>query len=151
MVKTSRYLRLSMIGLILGLGASVIFELLRVRHKDGNGCLLGSISAYYYTPTHAFFVGTLVTIGICLVVLKGNTDLEDLLLNFAGTCAPFVALVPTPHAPVECGATLDATNRDLNIANNVGALLVVGFLALALVGILGLLSRRNSKIMTGLS
>lgn len=147
-VKTSRYLRLAMIGMVVGLAASVLFEILRVRHQTGKGCLLGSISAYYYTPTHAFFVGTLVTIGVCLVALRGNTDLEDLLLNFAGTCAPIVALVPTPGAPTGCGATLGVTDRNLNIANNVGALLLVGFLALVFVAVQGWLSLRGSDPAT---
>src|SRR6266568_1524808 len=125
-VKTSRYLRLSMVGLVIGLGASLIFELVRV-----DGCLLGSISAYYYTPVHSFFVGTLIAIGVCLIALRGNTALEDVLLNFAGTFAPFVALVPTDRAPKNCAATLDVTNRNLNIANNVGGLLVVAGVTLA--------------------
>ncbi len=132
-VKTSRYLRLSMVGLVIGLGASLIFELVRV-----DGCLLGSISAYYYTPVHSFFVGTLIAIGVCLIALRGNTALEDVLLNFAGTFAPFVALVPTDRAPKNCAATLDVTNRNLNIANNVGGLLVVAGAALALLAGIGI-------------
>lgn len=139
-VKTSRYLRLSMIGMVLGLGASVVFELIRVKNKDnGEGCLLDSISAYYYTPAHAFFVGALVSIGVCLFAIKGNTHFEDLLLNFAGLFAPLVALVPTNPAPTDCGVTLGETDRELNIANNVGAFLVLGFAALILLGILGVI------------
>jgi hypothetical protein len=137
-VKTSRYLRLSMIGMVVGLGASVVFELVRVRNKDnGKGCLLDSISAYYYTPVHAFFVGALVTIGVCLFAIKGNTHFEDLLLNFAGLFAPLVALVPTNPAPTSCGVTLGETDRELNIANNVGAFLILGFAAVVLLGVLG--------------
>ena len=139
-VKTSRYLRLSMVGLVIGLGASLIFELVRV-----DGCLLGSISAYYYTPVHSFFVGTLIAIGVCLIALRGNTALEDVLLNFAGTFAPFVALVPTDRAPRNCAATLDVTNRNLNIANNVGGLLVVAGAALAVLAGIGIKKQLDPK------
>ncbi len=119
-VRTSRYLRLGMIGLVLGLAWSLYLELHRV-----TWCLLGSISAYYYTPVHGFFVGTLVAIGLSLIAIRGNTVAEDTLLNFAGVLAPLVALVPTEKAPTNCQPVLDATNRDLNIANNAGALFVV--------------------------
>jgi len=119
-VRTSRYLRLGMIGLVLGLAWSLYLELHRV-----SWCLLGSISAYYYTPVHGFFVGTLVAIGLSLIAIRGNTVAEDTLLNFAGVLAPLVALVPTEKAPTNCQPVLDATNRDLNIANNAGALFVV--------------------------
>ena len=146
-VRTSRFLRLAMVGLVLGLAASLLFELNRVRHLEGRWCLLNSISEYYYTPVHAFFVGALITIGVSLVAIRGNTTLEDMLLNFAGVCAPFVALVPYHVAPTNCQALLDTTNRDLNIANNVGALFVVaaaGLLLLGVLGILGYLGIRNN-------
>jgi hypothetical protein len=136
-VRTSRYLRLGMVGMVLGLAASLFFELNRVRHLDhGKGCLLDSISAYYYTPVHAYFVGALVTIGVSLIAIRGNTTAEDLLLNFAGACAPFVAWVPTDPAPTTCHPTLDTTDRTLNIANNVGALFVVAAAALLTLGVL---------------
>jgi hypothetical protein len=144
-VRTSRYLRLGMVVLVLGLAASLFFELNRVRHIQGSWCLLGSISAYYYTPVHAYFVGALVTIGISLVAIRGNTTAEDMLLNFAGVLAPFVALVPTDVAPTDCHPVLDTTNRDLNIANNVGALFVVAAGALIAVGILTILQIRDHE------
>ena len=62
------------------------------------GCLQPSISAYYYTPVGAVFIGVLVTMGVCLVALKGNTDGEDVLMNLAGMLAPGVAFIPTPDA-----------------------------------------------------
>ncbi|NUR99477.1 MAG: hypothetical protein HOV67_29995, partial [Kribbellaceae bacterium] len=66
------------------------------------------------------------TIGVCMVVLKGNTETEDILLNVAGILAPSVALVPTPgqghchSVPVVLG---DAA---ANVSNNMLALFVVG-------------------------
>ncbi len=143
-VRTSRYLRLGMVGLVLGLAWALIHELNRVQNLDHKWCLLGSISAYYYTPVSGFFVGTLVAIGISLFAIRGNTVAEDMLLNFAGVLAPFVALVPTPKAPTNCRPVLDTTNRDLNIANNASALFVVvgaAFVVLAGLWIGGFLMR----------
>ena len=144
-VRTSRYLRLGMVGLVLGLAASLFFELNRVQNIDGKWCLLGSISAYYYTPVHGFFVGTLVAIGISLFAIRGNTVAEDTLLNFAGVLAPFVALVPTERAPTACHPVLDTTNRDLNIANNAGALFVAVSAAFIVLGILAIVGYRPDK------
>jgi hypothetical protein len=126
-VKSYRYLRLAMVGMVIGLGVAVLHEVARVED-----CWQTSLSGYYYTPVQGFFVGALVTIGACLVALKGNTDWEDVLLNFAGICAPFVALVPTPNTG-DCGVVTDTLNRDLNVDNNVFALLVVIGAMLALL------------------
>lgn len=127
-VKTWRYLRLAMVLMVVGLGVSIL-------HEGARACWQGSISAFYYTPAQGFLVGALVTIGVCLFALKGNTDLEDVLLNLAGVCAPFVALVPTPHIG-DCGTVYDGRNRNVNIDNNVLALLVVLALTLAAVAVL---------------
>jgi hypothetical protein len=135
-IKTWRYLRLAMIVLVVGMGVSIGFE----RGKVHPGCFQTSISAYYYTPVHGFFVGALVAIGTCLFCLKGSTDAEDILLNLAGMFAPVVALVPTPNTG-SCASVLGTTqDRDVNIGNNVFALLAVGLLALL---ILALLVARN--------
>jgi hypothetical protein len=89
-VKTYRYLRLGMIGMVVMLAASLLIEA-----AAAPGCWQTSISAYFYTPVRAVFVGVLMTIGLALFVLKGRTDWEDTWLNLAGMCAPIVALVPT--------------------------------------------------------
>ncbi len=133
--KTWRYLRLAMVVMVIGLAASILFE------RSLTDCWQASISAYYYTPVQGFLVGALVTIGVCLFALKGNSDGEDLLLNLAGICAPFVALVPTPN-PGACGSVLyDKANRDVNIDNNVFALLVVLSIALVAVAVLEIVNR----------
>jgi hypothetical protein len=125
-VKTTRYLRLGMLGLVVGLGASVFYE----HAQTHPSCWQRSISAYYYTPVQSFFVAALVSIGIGMIVLKGNTEWEDVLLNIAGCFAPLVAFVPTPDIG-DCGSVLtDTTNRNLNVANNVSALLILAGLAL---------------------
>ena len=125
-IKTWRYLRLVMIGLVGGLLASVAYEYWKVEPN----CIQTSISAYYYTPVRGYFVGALVAIGVCLVCLKGSTEEEDTLLNLAGLFALIVALVPTPGTG-DCASMLGSVaGRDANIANNVTALLIVGLVAL---------------------
>lgn len=122
--KTYLYLRVGLVGLAVFLGAALVIEL-----TLGDSEWLGSISAYYYTPVRAVFVGTLTAMGVCLIAIKGrDRPREDLMLNLAGMCAPVVAFVPTPLEDVAaCG---DA-ERCVPVAfvpgveNNVGALLVV--------------------------
>ena len=138
-VKSYRYLRLAMVAMVLGLAVAVGHEVLRV---EGN-CWQTSLSGYYYTPVQNLFVGALVAIGLCLVALKGSTDSEDVLLNFAGICAPFVALVPI-HDPGTCGVVTGDVNRDLNIANNVVALLAVFGAALVALAALWFHNRRRA-------
>ncbi|WP_155858879.1 hypothetical protein [Candidatus Blastococcus massiliensis] len=137
-VTTWRYLRLALIGLAIGLACAVLYERFEVER-----CWQTSISAYYYTPVQGFFVGALVTIGVCLICLRGASDGEDVLLNLAGICAPVVALVPTPSTG-GCGSVLtDTANRTVNITNNVTALLVVSWIALAAAAALGFTGTRE--------
>jgi hypothetical protein len=131
-IKTWRYLRLAMVVLVAGLAVSIAYEWITVR----TDCFQTSISAYYYTSVHAYFIGAIVAIGVCLFCLKGSTDTEDVLLNLAGMFAPVVGLVPTP-GPGKCGV-VRATTQHIhhNVANNMTALLVVGALALAILAAL---------------
>lgn len=138
-VKTYRYLRLAMVAMVAGVGVAVVHEVLRV---EGN-CWQTSLSGYYYTPVQNVFVGALVAIGLCLVALKGSTDIEDVLLNVAGFCAPFVAVVPIPE-PGSCGVVTDGLNRDLNVANNVTAVLAVVGIALVTLAALWARNRRRT-------
>jgi hypothetical protein len=94
-----------MVGLVAGLGVSIAYEYWKVEPD----CLQTSISAYYYTPVHGYFIGGLVAIGVCLFCLKGSTDLEDTLLNLAGMFALIVALVPTPGTG-DCASLLGTTH-----------------------------------------
>ena len=127
-LKSYRYLRLVMVGLVVLLAASVLIEL----QQTGFGCWRTSISSYYWTPVRGVFVGALVAIGACLSVLKGNTPVEDVLLNVAGALAPIVAFVPILD-PKECQSTPWAASADgrANIFNNVGAFLLAGLVAVA--------------------
>ncbi len=130
-VKTWVYLRLALIALVVGLAVSILFELGKPR-----GCVEPSISAYFYTPVHSYFVGTLIGMAVCLVCLRGSTGTEDVLLNLAGMFAPIVGFVPTPK-PATCGSFREAVDGlDVNVANNVFALLALGALALVAAGVL---------------
>ncbi len=126
--RTWLYLRIAMVLLVLGLGASLGYE----HRAHDPGCLLGSISAFYYTPVRAVFVATLVAVAVCLICVRGSTPEEDVLLTLAGGFAPVVAFVPTPK-PNSCASIL-VTNQGANadVANNLLALLVVTGLVLAI-------------------
>lgn len=129
-VKTYNYLRIALAALVLLLFVSVALE-----WAAADGCLQPSISAYYFTPVQAVFVGVLVTMGVCLVALKGNTDGEDVLMNLAGMLAPGVAFIPTA-ASGRCGSTVAGAGVGEGVANNMPALfltgLVVGVVAVVL-------------------
>jgi hypothetical protein len=125
-VKTYRYLRLSIVVVVLSLFASVLIERVHV------GCWQGSISAYYYTPVHAVFVGALVAIGVSLVAIKGSTDVEDVLLNVAGVLAPIVAFVPTSAPSGSCPSTaFIGGDTKAYVDNNVLAYAIGGSVAIA--------------------
>ena len=89
-VRTWHYLRLALVALVLGLVAAVLYEHAQVH------CFQTSISAYWYTPARGYFVAMLLGMSVCLVCLRGSTEAEDILLNFAGMFAPVVAFAPTP-------------------------------------------------------
>jgi hypothetical protein len=125
-----------MIVLVVGLAVSVLYEHTKSVQRDGvstGHCWQRSISAYYYTPSQSVFVAALVAIGVSLIALKGSTELEDVLLNFAGIFAPVVAFVPTPNAGTCRSVAHITTNRNENIANNITALFVCGGVALAIL------------------
>jgi hypothetical protein len=149
-VKSYRYLRTAMVALLVGLGAAVFYQTWRQGFH-----LLGSVSAYYYTPAQAMFVGGLIGLGACMIALKGTTTVEDIALNLGGMFAAVVAIVPTargadfatavracenaagPLLTQKASTGLDCpTVRALaqagraNVENNTVALLVVGGLGL---------------------
>jgi hypothetical protein len=150
-IKSYRYLRMTIVVLLIGLGAAVFHQ---ARRQDFQ--LLGSISAYYFTPVHGIFVGVLMAAGACMIALKGTTEMEDVLLNFAGMAAAVVALVPTTRGEdfetavracrQKAGPLLteQAANGQLdcptvealaaatraNVENNMTSLLVIGGLGL---------------------
>lgn len=72
---------------------------------DPDLAMMGSISAFYYTPARSLLVGTLVGIGVALVAYRGYTRVSNLLLNGAGVLVIVVALFPTED-PAFPGLTL---------------------------------------------
>ena len=146
--KTYNYLRITMAVMVALLFVSVFIEV------DAVGCWRTSISAYYYTPVRAIFVGTLIAIGAMLIVIKGRTSLEDTLLNLAGLLAPIVAIVPTSQNAT-CPSPLDATpvGQDFspltlaNIDNNLTAMVIAGAIGLFLT--LGLMLWKRQNTTTG--
>lgn len=125
-LKTYRYLRVAMVVLLALLLISVLWEYSQVKP------LRPSISDYYYSPVRAIFVGTLTSLGVCMIVLKGNTAWEDTFLNLVGMLAPVVALVPTRDYGV-------CTVRNPNVADDILANVNNNVLALLIAGVLGLI------------
>ncbi|GAA4118613.1 hypothetical protein GCM10022415_17820 [Knoellia locipacati] len=146
-VRTYRYLRLSLVGLVVLLLFCVWLE--RLGGLEANRHL-GSISAYYYTPARSVFVGALVAIGISLVAIVGRRGFEDTALNIAGMLAPVVAMVPTPRGAG--GAPCDPDGRCSvppefvpSVVNNIWGLVALGVLGLALGGWVVVARRQSSR------
>jgi hypothetical protein len=134
-IKTYRYLRIGMIGAVVLLAVSIVIERSKVN------CWQTSISAYYYTPVRAIFVGTMIAVGLVLIVYKGRSTWEDVWLNFAGMLAPVVAVAPTTDVgrcwsvapnplPVQNGGLANWVVT--NIDNNFHALLIAGGIGLCI-------------------
>lgn len=77
----------------------------------------GSLSAFYYTPARGVLVGSIVAIGVCLIVYRGFAVGENRLFNAAGTCAIILALSPTTPPGV----------RDMNAGNMIHVVAAVAF------------------------
>lgn len=150
--KTYRYLRIGVIGAVVLLGVSIFIEW---RSVDFD-CYQNSISAYYYTPVRAIFVGSLIVVGFGLIIYKGS-PWEDTFLNFAGMFAPVVAIAPTTDVglcwsvrpiplPVRENGTL-ARWVHVNIDNNFYTLLIVGGfgLLLSLILVLAVSLRKGNS------
>ena len=127
---TYRYLRIAMPLLLLMLMTSVVIQI----YASNPDCWQLSVSAYYYTAARAVFVGSLIAIGVCLIVYRGNTDAEDVALNISGFLAIVVALVPTV-VDETCAASNVPSPAELThaVRNNVTALLVTGVVVMALL------------------
>lgn len=107
-------LRLALTGLMAALLVALGF------HAILTSCIRQSISAYYYTPLQAMFVGTLIAVGACLIVYQGTTYIENILLDIAGFLAFIVAFVPTTPTDKSCQESIvqsDANPADLVLYN----------------------------------
>ncbi|WP_237572922.1 hypothetical protein [Mycolicibacterium lacusdiani] len=108
---TYRYLRGGMAVMIVLLGAAVVAE------RVGADCWQTTISDYYYTSAHAVFIASVCAVGAMLIVYKGSNATEDVLLNFAGTLAFVVAMVPTTRPDLLCGPIRLSIGDDAAVRN----------------------------------
>lgn len=122
-VRSYRYLRIGIVGLLVALGAAVIYQ------RAQPNCSLSSVSAYFYTPARSMFVAGLVGLGVCMLALRGLNLAEDIFLNIGGIFAFLVAFVPTGGGSGSCQDP--DTRVSASVQNNIHALLIVGILAIA--------------------
>jgi hypothetical protein len=136
-----------MVGLFVGLGVAVFYQ------SGRQGLILASVSAYYYTPAQAIFVGALIGLAACMIALKGTSGVEEVFLNLGGMFAAVVAIVPTSRgedyrtAIRACRQLLteqELTNLDcpnvLALADAARADVETSMLALLVVGLVGLVA-----------
>lgn len=137
-VSTYRYLRLSIVIVVVTLGVSLGEQIVR------ESCVQGSVSAFYYTPVHSVFIAALGLTGVALIAIRGSGWLRESLLNVAGLLAPVVAFIPTSRPEDKHCALNDAigsipqrfTSNNLT-AFGAGAVLTV------VVAVLGALRARK--------
>ncbi|MYR08696.1 hypothetical protein GTV32_21345 [Gordonia sp. SID5947] len=89
-IDTYRNIRVGLVSLVLMLGVAIAVDSIEA------GRIESSISRYYYTSVHAVFIGALCATGAMLMAYKGRSEVEDVLLNYAGFLAFLVAFIPTP-------------------------------------------------------
>lgn len=142
-LRTYRFLRLTVIGVIAMLAISILLE----AHRT-DWCVKGSISAYYYSPVRSIFVGALCAIGLVLIALWGKTTVEDSLFNLAGLLAPVVAFVPAKDdglCPADPVSERNLAASQAAIANAMWSYLVVVGLFLAVLTAVGIVARRTGR------
>ena len=143
---TYRYLRVGLVALVVLLLVSTLIT--GIQQK----CPLGSISAYFYTTTHAVFVAALCAVGSCLIIYKGQSRTEDLLLNFSGISAFVVAFVPTKAPENPCGGGLPTREGPfVGVGNNIGAAAIAGLVGIGVYLLLRRLQTRFAVVPTGIS
>ncbi|TDP92948.1 hypothetical protein EV186_107183 [Labedaea rhizosphaerae] len=139
-------LRLGILLLVVMLFLAVVIQALAANPA----CLQHSLSAYYYTSARAVFVGTLCAVGTCLIIYSGNTEIENLLLDYAGYMAVMVAFVPT-GVDNTCTVSNVPTSDELTdaVKQNVLALLIAGLIAVVIVRALKVLqlNSRTAKVL----
>ncbi|WP_136519849.1 hypothetical protein [Cellulomonas telluris] len=122
---TYRSLRIAVVALVALLASAVVAQTVR------SGCWETSVSAYYWTGAHDAVVGAVCAIGVCLLVYRGTSDLENTALDVAGALALVVAFTPTAQEP-SCGAAAPPVPVDVlpGVQVAVTALLVAGALTI---------------------
>lgn len=101
LVLSYRFLRC---GIVVATAMLVVSVLVEIGRSDW--CVRDSISSYFYSPARTMFTGGLMAVGLCLIVLQGDGDVEEVALNLAGLWAPMAAIIP-PGVTVACDARFD--------------------------------------------
>jgi hypothetical protein len=141
-IRSYRYLRLAIVILFAGLAVAVLDQRRRA------GCIEDSLSAFYYTPVHGLFIGSLVATGAAMVALNGRTLVENAFFNIAGLLAPIVALVPTtPPTPFLCDNKTTPLKLDRNDLVPNSFVAVIGAGAVALV-VMAIVAATNSNLQS---
>ncbi|MBT0567841.1 hypothetical protein [Williamsia sp. CHRR-6] len=96
-VSTYRSLRIGLVFAVITIGLA-IGQVIAT-----SDCAQSSISAYWYTPARTVFVGALYAAGTILIAYRGDSAVEDTLLDLAGFAAIVVAAVPTWAPSGRCG------------------------------------------------
>jgi hypothetical protein len=122
--RTYRYVRLSLLAVVLLIGVAVAVQML-----SGP---LPSLSAAYYTPARNAFVGGLVAVSLALLALSGRS-IEQALLDVAAVLAPVIAFVPVPVRTGDVAGVLCPTD-DACLPPAAAADLAAGMLTLVSVG-----------------
>ncbi|GAC68227.1 hypothetical protein [Gordonia soli] len=143
---TYRALRLGMPLLVGLLGLAVVADAGR-----SDWCFQTSISAYRFSAISSVFVGVVVALGACLIVYRGNTDTEDVLLDVAGFLALVVAVVPTGRPGPGCAAVVDDTASASGVRTSVAALLVTAVVAVIVAWLLRRRSGIDRRSRTGIA
>lgn len=126
-VVTYRYVRVSIVAVVMLLFAALLVQIIADDWRIGP-----SISAYFYTPVRAVFVGSLVAAAFLLVAVRGRAGLEDALLNLGGMLLPVVAFIPTPiEAGCPGGGACVPEQYLLGVEVSMSALLLLGVPGLA--------------------
>lgn len=148
--RTYRYLRLAIAGTVVVLGTGVVVASITDE-------VLGSISAYYYSPARNAFVGALFAAAIGMLALSGR-GAPRALLDAAALFAPLIAIIPTPIGAEEIpGLEVDCAPArcvpsivHADIGNGIAAYLVFGAGALLTAAVISVLEgRRTGRISVG--
>lgn len=130
--RTYRYVRLSIVGVVLLLAVSITAQV-------AWGGPLGSVSAAYYTPARNVFVGSLCAVALAMLALSGRS-VEQALLDVAALLAPVVAFVPTPISAGDIsGVAVACPGEGSCIPDEIVPEVANGMVSLAAIGVIGVL------------
>ena len=151
--KTHRYLRLSLVFVVVALLTSVAIQTVVV---SWDPFMLGwnplpSLSHAFYTPVRTVFVGTLIATSLALLALSGRGRAAT-LLDIAAIFAPLIAIVPTgidPEHPIgdlRCPGTEDCIPPEFLGEVRAGVAIYVVVVLVVVITTAGI--RAKKQIMT---